>query len=66
MKNRSEQNSQYNQQKHIWNASLLKDHGKKVGKKEGGYAEYMEDSASAVTFGDLLQQQLRAREEESK
>ncbi|MCC6953664.1 MAG: 30S ribosomal protein S1, partial [Deltaproteobacteria bacterium] len=38
--------------------------GRKTKSKEG-YAEYMDDSQSAVTFGDLLQQQLsRAREDE--
>lgn len=32
------------------------------GKKEG-YADYMEESTSAVTFGDLLQQQLNRKED---
>jgi small subunit ribosomal protein S1 len=32
--------------------------GRKGGEKKGGYAEYMEDTSSAVTFGDLLNQQL--------
>jgi small subunit ribosomal protein S1 len=36
-------------------------------RKKEEYAEYMEDSTSAVTFGDLLQQQLnRTREDENK
>lgn len=39
----------------------------KRGKQKEGFAEYMEDTTSAVTFGDLLQQQLnRARDEEEK
>ena len=38
--------------------------GSKRGKKEG-YADYMEESSTAVTFGDLLQQQLnRGKDEE--
>jgi small subunit ribosomal protein S1 len=32
-------------------------------KKDGGYAEYMEDSSSAVTFGDLFQQQLGKKDD---
>lgn len=36
--------------------------GGKRGKKEG-YAEYMEDSNAAVTFGDLLQQKLKGKDE---
>jgi len=38
--------------------------GGKRGGKQQGYAEYMEDSNSAVTFGDLLQQQLTRKGDE--
>jgi len=33
-------------------------------KKKEGYADYMEDTSSAVTFGDLLQQQLNRKTDE--
>lgn len=35
-------------------------------KKDEEYAQYLEDSGSAVTFGDLLQQQLGGSEEDSE